>query len=197
MTRSRPRSLTTLVVFFIASVATGAFAQDAHYWTDQFGNRARLLGGAVVGSTRDLSATYYNPGGLALVPTTEILLAGNVFTYTRYEATAPNGETLPSSSLILSPSLFAGEIPGQVVGDHRIAYSFLNRQHDNFRLQGRGSASGDSFGFPDLELIADNRQIEQSLSESWFGVTWSTKRRSAWGSVSRRTSPVAIRASSS
>lgn len=167
--------LTTVVVVLIASVATGAFAQDAHYWTEQFGNRARLLGGAVVGSARDLSATYYNPGGLALVSTAEILLAGNVFTYTLYEATRPNDDTLPSSSLMLSPSLFAGEIPREVVGNHRIAYSFLNRQNANFRLQGRGSTTGEAIDFPGIELIADNVQAEQSLSENWLGVTWSYK----------------------
>lgn len=175
MTRARVRTRAVLVAFFAAGLATGAAAQDAHYWTEQFGNRARLLGGAVVGSARDLSATYYNPGGLALVPTAEILLAGNVFTHTLYEATSPSGETLTSSSLVLSPSLFAGEVPREVVGNHRVAYSFLNRQHANFRLQGRGITSGDSFGLPGLELIADNVQIEQALSESWFGVTWSYK----------------------
>jgi hypothetical protein len=158
-----------------AGLATSAAAQDAHYWTEQFGNRARLLGGAVVGSARDLSATFYNPGGLALVPTAEILLAGNVFTYTIYEATSPDDQALPSSSLVLRPSLFAGEIPTEVVGNNRVAYSFLNRQHVDFRLQGRGSTSGDSFGISGLELIADNIQIEQSLSENWFGVTWSYK----------------------
>jgi hypothetical protein len=109
------------------------------------------------------------------VPTAEILLAGNVFTYTLYEATTPRDQTLPSSSLVLSPSLFAGEVPSEVVGNHRVAYSFLNRQHASFRLQGRSATSGDSFGLPDLELIADNLQIEQVLSETWFGVTWSYK----------------------
>ncbi len=111
MTRDRLRTRSFLAMFFAVGLAAGAAAQDAHYWTEQFGNRARLLGGSVVGSARDLSATYYNPGGLALVPTAEILLAGNVFTYTIYEATTPDGQTLPSSSLVLSPSLFAGEIP--------------------------------------------------------------------------------------
>jgi hypothetical protein len=40
-----------------------ATAQDSQWWTNQYGNRARLLGGAVIGSARDLSAVYYNPGG--------------------------------------------------------------------------------------------------------------------------------------
>src|SRR6185436_16883213 len=47
-------------------LATPARAQDAQYWDIQYGPVGQLLGGSVVGSARDLSATYYNPGGLAL-----------------------------------------------------------------------------------------------------------------------------------
>ena len=131
--------LVVLVLLVTIGFTAVASAQDAHYWTDQFGNRARLLGGAVVGSARDLSATYYNPGGLALVPTAEILLAGNVLNYTRYDAiTGPQQQKLSSSTFGLSPSLFAGEVPSNVVGNNRVAYSFLTRQETDFRLQGRG-----------------------------------------------------------
>jgi len=45
-----------------------AYPQDAHYWTDQYGSRSRLLGGAVIGSVDDLAAVYYNPARLALIP---------------------------------------------------------------------------------------------------------------------------------
>ena len=45
-----------------------AYAQTAHYWTDQYGSRSRLLGGAVIGSVDDLAAVYYNPARLALNP---------------------------------------------------------------------------------------------------------------------------------
>ena len=110
MHRAR-RKLVVLAFLVTTGFTAVASAQDAHYWTDQFGNRARILGGAVVGSARDLSATYYNPGGLALVPTAEILLAGNVLNYTRYDAiTGPEQQKLSSSAFGLSPSLFAGEV---------------------------------------------------------------------------------------
>ena len=36
-------------------------AQDTQYWNIQYGTRSTLLGGAVIGSVADLSATYYNP----------------------------------------------------------------------------------------------------------------------------------------
>ena len=46
-----------------ALVAAPAAAQDAHYWSQQYGTRSELLSGAVVGSPQDLSTTFYNPGG--------------------------------------------------------------------------------------------------------------------------------------
>ena len=52
-----------------------AYAQDAHYWTDQYGSRSRLLGGAVIGSVDDLAAVYYNPARLALIPDPGLLLS--------------------------------------------------------------------------------------------------------------------------
>jgi len=41
-------------------------ARTRSNWTLQYGPVAELLGGVVVGTTRDLSATYYNPGAPAL-----------------------------------------------------------------------------------------------------------------------------------
>lgn len=176
MPRARLKSLAVLVLLVTTGITAVASAQDGHYWTDQFGNRARLLGGAVAGSARDLSATYYNPGGLALVPTAEILLAGNVLSYTRYDAiTGPQRQELSSSTFGLSPSLWAGEIPSNVVGDNRVAYSFLTRHETDFRLQGRGSFTGEDFDLPNVNVLADNLQVEQNMSEHWFGVTYSRR----------------------
>src|SRR5512141_2053100 len=77
-----PRAALAVVVssLFLAPLA---WSQDSHYWTNQYGSRATLLGGAVIGSVLDLSGTYYNPGGMSLVEKTHTLLAANVFQYPR------------------------------------------------------------------------------------------------------------------
>ena len=55
-----------LTIFFLVHVfmCGPSHAQDAHYWTLQDGTRAELLGGTVVGSIKDLSSTFYNPGAI-------------------------------------------------------------------------------------------------------------------------------------
>ena len=60
------------------SIIIPLFAQDANYWTNQYGTRSTLLGGAVVGSVLDLSGTYYNPGGLGLIDKPSTLEAAKV-----------------------------------------------------------------------------------------------------------------------
>ena len=55
--------VTSLLIFLSAACL---FSQSSHYWTQQYGNKSLLLGGAVIGSVTDLGAVYYNPAFLAL-----------------------------------------------------------------------------------------------------------------------------------
>ena len=48
----------TLVLLLVCGNAAPLIAQDTHYWNDQYGPKSMLLGGAVIGSVNDMSATY-------------------------------------------------------------------------------------------------------------------------------------------
>jgi hypothetical protein len=160
------------------AVAAPTFAQDSHYWTTQFGNRARLLGGAVVGSATDLSAVYYNPGALALVPKPELLLSGTVFQYESVgmENALGPGENLNDSGFSLVPSLFAGEFRFPGLGENRIAYAFLIRQDAEFRLNQRSDVTaGLAPSIPGLRFASEGVQYETRLREYWVGGSWSRK----------------------
>jgi hypothetical protein len=169
MTKRRVLSLFVLLLAATYEVS----AQDTNYWTDQFGNRARLLGGAVVGSATDLSALYYNPGALALVPKPEVLLAGNVFAYTNIGVEGGENLDAGSSSFRLSPSLFAGELKIGALGGHRLAYSFLTRQDVDNRFSFRRSRGGEEFpAIAGPAFVSGDLRLEQDVSEHWLGVTW-------------------------
>ena len=73
-------------VAWLDAAAVGA--QDSQYWTVQYGPVAELLGGVVVGSTRDLSATFYNPGALALTEDPSLLASVESFEATWLSATS-------------------------------------------------------------------------------------------------------------
>ncbi|HEX9723146.1 MAG TPA: hypothetical protein VGC53_02570 [Vicinamibacteria bacterium] len=160
------------------SLATSVAAQDNHYWTTQFGNRARLLGGAVVGSATDGSALYYNPGALALVAKPQLLLSGTVFQYEQVgfaNALGP-GENLSSGRFALVPSLFAGEIHVKGLGKNRFGYAFLTRQDAEFRVYQRADVTDILRpSIPDLRFASEGVQFETLLREYWFGGSWSRK----------------------
>ena len=160
-------------ISFVCIAAETAGAQDAHYWTNQFGNQARLLGGAVIGSAADLSAVYYNPGALALVESPELLLAGNVFEISNInvQSTITDEQGASYWSARLSPSLFAGEI-GSKAGGNRFAYSFLTRDSAKLRIDDRLAVSGDDFAVPNLDFVSADHRLDTELNEYWFGGTW-------------------------
>ena len=55
-----------LAVLSLLATAPRASAQDAQYWSIQYGPVGQLVGGQLIGGVSDLSATFYNPGALSL-----------------------------------------------------------------------------------------------------------------------------------
>ena len=151
-------------------------AQDSQWWTNQYGNRARLLGGAVIGSSRDLSAVYYNPGGLALVEQPDALLTAYVFELDniKYSDVLIEGADLSSTRFDAVAGLIAGELPFGFLGDSRLAYSYLTRHNLEYRFNEGGTVAGDSVaGFEGFDDLAASLTYETRLREYWGGLTWS------------------------
>ena len=161
-----------VAVISLVGIAGQAEAQDTHYWTEQYGNRARLLGGAMIGSTSDLSAVYYNPGRLALGSDPEVLIAGNVVEYSSIKLDSTLGnDDLGSTRFSLSPSLFAGEMRFGWLGKSRLAFSFLTRNYSEFDTESRLMDNSLAM-LPDVEYVAAAVRVDQRLSEYWGGITW-------------------------
>jgi hypothetical protein len=164
---------TLAVVTLVATLASAVMAQDTHYWNKQYGNRAQVLGGALIGSADDASAVYYNPALLAGMPARSFTVAGSAYRLT--EVTLANalgpGEDLTSSVVGVAPSLVAGEIP---LGDpqrHRLAYSLLFRHDFNVVLELRGTAN--------LSGVLDDARVrlgyEENVNEIWSGLSYARR----------------------
>jgi hypothetical protein len=158
-------------------LATGAAAQDTNYWALQYGPVGQLLGGQVIGSERSLSATFYNPGGLALEDGTTFLLSTESFLIESFATTtAADVEIFDTSSTRFgaAPTLVAGSLPRSWLGeDTRLAWSFLTRQDLNSRL---GERISDPFGLePQGGGSATELYIDNRVNESWAGLTASRR----------------------
>jgi hypothetical protein len=162
-----------------------ALAQDAHYSTMQYGPRASLLSGAVIGSVDDVSGTYYNPGALALARNLAFSFSTNVFEFEslRLESTGGEGIELGSSRSGLRPSLIAGTITRGLFGGRALlAYSALTRTSGTQDLAGQfvlgPGALPDTVNIRDLtgQAVFDGR-----YSDTWGGISYSHALGSSFG----------------
>jgi len=164
-----------LIPLALLAISTPVRGQDAHYWTNHFGNRARLLGGSIIGSVEDISAVYYNPGALSLIEKPEVLIAGRVFEFTSFTVKDPGSKEsqVTQTRPTLVPSLFGGS--HKINSTDRLAYSILTRYDSSFRLRSNDPDLNFDLGIPDLETQANNFLMQQGLYEYWIGGTWSRK----------------------
>jgi hypothetical protein len=159
-------SLHIIITLFIN---TKTIAQDSHYWTNQYGTEASLLGGLVVGSMHDLSSTFYNPGTLALTTDQILTISSDAFQITRIEINSksldlPNLESSTSGSV---PSIIAFRLPVEELGKHQLAFSVLTRDKDETDFYGR-----DINRLGTTSITAADGFAFKNFSEKWFGISW-------------------------
>lgn len=164
-------------IVVVGGVSAPLQAQDAHYWTVKYGPRASLLGGAVIGSVNDVSATFYNPGGLAMADSLGFALSLDVLERTSTTAEdAVGGDDVSISRTGMAPGMFGGAIRGPESGRDVIAYSFITRQRV------RNSISEVVTGAPPgYESLAGHISVNRDASERWYGMSWARAVRPHFG----------------
>ncbi len=87
-------------------------AQDTQYWTQQFGTRSALMGGAVVGGVKDNTAIFYNPGGMGFIDTTSVSINANLYRFENINIENALGQTkgFKSAGFTSFPVLVSGMV---------------------------------------------------------------------------------------
>jgi hypothetical protein len=174
------RWTTNIIVVLLGACVVPASAQDSHYWNLQYGTRAELLGGAVIGSKVGLSNTYYNPGALALLERPSLVLSSLALELTTYDMPRDNGPGLSSTVLSTVPNFVAGTLWFRL-GGGQMAYSFLTRQELDVRLKLRAQEKTPGVGGAPDTSLAGEIVSEAKVNENWVGLTWSSPLRKGLG----------------
>jgi hypothetical protein len=176
--RNRSRTNIALLLLLVMAASGPAAAQDTHYWTQQYGTQAELLLGTVVGSLMDLSAVYYNPGGLALQERPSLILGTQAFQYQSIDITDNEGNQSPLQAQKFgpAPSLFAAMLPPKML-DGELAFSVLTKTSFDFRIEAVGSGLLYDNPPDSLAVLGGEFYIDQDVDGVWGGPTWSR----AWG----------------
>ena len=134
----------------ISFLCTRAFAQDTHYWTQQFGTRSALLGGAVVGGVRDNSMIFYNPAAIAFIDTSSFSINANLYQAenTVVKNILTKEKEFASLQLTSIPLLTSGQFKARVP-NMRISYGVFSPAA--FQFRGQAHLTGQYAVVPDDE----------------------------------------------
>ena len=176
------QSTQVLTVSVLLIISLQAFSQDSHYWNIQYGTKATLLGGAVIGSVSDLSATYYNPGAISLFNDPKLILSAKVYQYESISVQEGGGANvdLKYSSISPSPTFVAFNVNIDSTGRNTLAFSVLTRQSMKFNLSTNVNVTT---AFPGVPTTAKTSGVSllQDFDEVWAGASFSRKMNSIIG----------------
>ncbi len=169
---------TRLVVLIVLLRCSATWAQDGHYWTQQYGTKSMLLSGSVIAGVEDLGAVYYNPGRLALIPNPAFLLSASVYEYNQLIADDAIGDkkSLSKSEIKGVPTLAAGTFKVKFLPNHFFAYAIMTRQLSDLSFAYKNEVNGDVFdttALPGDEWFNGEVGFRNSGNEQWIGLTWS------------------------
>jgi hypothetical protein len=177
------KSNVCLLLILIAS--TGLLkAQDSHYWTQQFGTRSALLGGAVLGGAEDNTMIYYNPGALGFLEESSISINANAYRVENIKVeNALGNEADFQSGQLGSVPLLAGGMIRTGSEKWKVGYAFIAPVDFNFkgiaRVEGNYDLVDDSESVGLEETVAE-ASITNKTSELIFAVGIGRKLNENW-----------------
>ena len=165
---------TLFITGLLMLTSVGLSGQDTHYWTQQFGTRSALLGGAVLGGTNDNTMIYYNPAALAYLENSSITINANAYRIENIRVENALGQTgdFDSAQLGAVPLLAGGMIRTNSQ-KWKIGYAFVSPV--DFRFKGVARLDGnfdvlDEDESPGLEETVGETAITQRTNEIVFAI---------------------------
>lgn len=101
-----------------------SFAQDYHYWSEQFGTRSSMMGGALFGGTDDNSTLYYNGAAQAFLEKNTLSVSINTYRVRNIKVLNAHGQGIDQKSTKFKtyPNLIAGMFKFKDSSNWRLGY---------------------------------------------------------------------------
>ncbi len=141
---------------------------DDHYWTQQFGSKGLLLNGAVIASTEDETAVFYNPAALGNGEDFGISLSFFTPTYSSLKLNnyLGNGSSALNRKLGFSSDLSAVGFRPFKDKRFRAAIASFARYKSGLGLRERNVGIVEN---EPTQLFIGNLDFQRRLYERWFG----------------------------
>jgi len=158
-------SLIFALSLFLVSVNAQS---DAHYWTHQYGAKGLLLNGAVIASTEDETAVFYNPGALGNGDDFGLSLSFFTPSYSVLKTTnyLGSGSEVRDKGFGFAPGYGAVGFKPFKSEKLRAAVTSFTRFRSDVRL--RAHEVGVVENQSDLLFLGD-LEFQRNMNERWFG----------------------------
>lgn len=166
-----------LSCILILGFSFNAFNQDYHHWSEHFGARASLLGGAATSGLGDNATVYYNPAAMSFVDDPSLSITVNAYRvrHLKLENALGKGLDLKGTQLATAPNLIAGIVQLGKKKKFRLGYGVISRRNytakydylhnENYEIS--SATAGE-------ETFVASYNYFHSISEYWggFGVSY-------------------------
>ena len=173
----------TILLFFICIVSYVAYTQDYHQWSEHFGTRASLLGGAATAGLGDNATAYYNAAAMSFVENPSHSISVNAYRMRRLklENALGDGINLQTSQFTTTPNLIAGVLTFKNREKIRMGYSIISRRSYSNKFDYLHQANYDILSSTaGDEIFVASYNLQHQLSEYWAGFGFSYKLSNAW-----------------
>ena len=164
------KTITSILIFLFALQLS---AQDYHYWSEQYGGDASLLGGAAIAGVGDNSAVYYNPAAMAFQSSYDkFSISANAYRmrYVNTEHGLGTDLHFNAFNMMVSPQLVAGIIHFDKAPKWRLSYALVTKNMYHFKLNTQVSFIDDILSSEHgEEYFVGNYEFENSILDQWVG----------------------------
>ena len=124
------KTLTILIFLLLVGFTKG---QDYHHWSEHFGARASLLGGAATAGLGDNATAYYNAAAMSYVEDPSLSISVNAYRIRmlKIENALGDGLNLEERGFSMMPNLIAGVLELEKHKRIRFGYTVIARRAMN------------------------------------------------------------------
>ncbi|MBI5914216.1 MAG: hypothetical protein HY842_02485 [Bacteroidetes bacterium] len=159
--------LLTLLAVLLALPAANS-QNDDHYWTHQYGAKGLLLNGAVIASTEDETAVFYNPGALGNGEDFGISFSFLTPSYAVLKTDGYLGRNTQANDSHLGLASDLGAVGFRPFRSHRWRAAITSFSRYKSGLSLREREVGAVLNEPS-QLFVGNLEFKRAVSERWFG----------------------------
>lgn len=167
-----------LVLFIVCLTGLNSVFAQYNYWSQQYGSRSSLMGGAVVGGVQDNSALYYNPGGIAYIDSAHLNVSANAYGMDYFQLKNGAGREIDLTSLkiLVYPQFISGLVKFKFIPKLKFAYGLLTRYRNEVKMHADNSGYFNIIpNEPDSQYYYGTFDYELSSITQWGGFSFAYK----------------------